>query len=459
MGSSDQVTVHSPARRGWLLVALALPLYAFLYDNATSLPSTMGYGWTRLTPLTRQVRLAEIVFIGVALGLALTYGVSRTTRNLLAGSLLFIGLGLLSYLRSADVSLLDGARLIYQWVLPVFIFIIAREAPLGRGAWKWVSTTVFVWVLVSAVVSWIQFAWLGYPVGDDITGFNKDAHVNGTLLMLTALQLLAFALFLEKRSALFVALALLVTMVLSSVLKVMFLGVVAVALLVWIYWRSGARHRPAAVPRALTWGLALALTVALAATAFTRFDLISSDRLGDLWDKVRSDPASLGPLVAHRAALTKIAKDLPTLALGVGPFRFANPISVGQVLAEGRLGRMAAGEVLAIADETGEQTRITLSSSLLAEFGILAVVVVGFLYLGIARAVWRCRFDGRLDIRARSAGLLACGCILALVPMTSLFGSLEVMSLSWPVMLLSGLTCRESALDAATAEPRIGARW
>ena len=52
--------------------------------------------------------------------------------------------------------------------------------PIGRP-WTRVAAVVAIWVAMSAVVSWIQFAWLGYPVGDDITGFNKDAHTNGTL--------------------------------------------------------------------------------------------------------------------------------------------------------------------------------------------------------------------------------------------------------------------------------------
>ena len=444
---SSSAAVKSMTHRAWLAVAIGLPVYAFLYDNATSLPSAMGYAWTRLTPLTRQVRLGEIVVIAGLVGLALNHGVSRTTRNLLAGSFLFIGLGLISYVRRSDVPLLDGVRLIYMWVLPVFIFIIGREAPWGRTAWKWTAITVFVWVLASAVTSWLQAAWLGYPVGDDITGFNKDAHANGTLMMFTALQVLAFALFYEKRSLLLVALALLVTMVLSSVLKVMFLGVVALALLVWLYLRYGPRRRAGLVPRGLKLAMAAALTVAVVAVAFTQVDVISSNRMGDLVQKVREDPESLGPFRAHQVALTKIAGDLPTLVLGVGPFRFANPISVGQALSEGRLGRSASGEVLAIEDEKGEQTRITLSSSLLGEFGVPALVTVGLVYLAIGRAVWRSASHDRLDIRARTAGLLACGSILALTPLTSLFGSLDVMSVSWPVMLLSGLICREAALS------------
>lgn len=454
------MSTHEPERHGWLLVAIGLPVYAFLYDNATSLPAAMGYGWTRLTPLTRQVRLVEIVVIAGVLGLALTHGVSRTTRNLLAGTFLFIGLGLMSYLRSSDVPLLDGVRLVYMWVLPVFIFIIGREASWGRGAWTWIATTVFVWVLASAVISWLQYAWLGYPVGDDITGFNKDSHANGTLLMLTALQLLAFSLFFEKRSALLVALALLVTMVLSSVLKVMFLGVVALALLVWLYLRYGPRRQPGTAPRGLKWGMAAALAVAIVGVAFTQVDVLSSNRMGDLGDKVRNDPESLGPFRAHEAALTKIARDLPALALGVGPFRFANPISVGQVLDDGRLGRSASGEVLAVEDEKGEQTRITLSSSLLGEFGVPAFFIVGLMYLAIGRAVWRTASHERLDIRARTAGLLACGSILALTPLASLFGSLDVMSVSWPVMLLSGVICREAALfpTAAAGEPEHAGR-
>lgn len=440
----------NPQERRWLMAAVLLPAYAFLYDNATSMPMAMGYGWTRLTPLSRQVRLLEIVVIVVLLALALKQGVSRLTRNLLIGILIFIGLGLMSFLHGAQVPLLDGVRLVYMWVLPLFIFIIGREAPWGREAWKSTARTVLVWVVASAAISWLQFAVLGYPVGDDITGLNKDAHANGTLLMLTALQVLAFAFFFERRAAGLAALALLVTMVLSSVLKVMFLGVGALALLVWIYLRSGQRGSMASRPHGLKWGLAAAVAIGLVAFAFTQVDVLSSDRLGDLGDKVRNDPQSLGPFRAHEAALAKAGRDLTTLAVGMGPFRFANPISVGQVLTDSNLGKSASGEVLAVADETGELTRITLSSSLLAEFGLPAWIIAVVLYGTVARAVWRSMKHPALDIRARGAGLVAAGSVLLMIPMASLFGSLEVISVSWPVMLLSGLVCREAALSDAS---------
>jgi hypothetical protein len=443
------MSLFRTARAGWLLTAIALLVYAFLYDNATSMPNAMGYGWTRLTPLSRQVRLLEIVVIVLVLGLALSHGVSRITRTLMIGILLFVGLGLMSFLSGADVPLVDGVRLIYMWVLPLFIFIIGREGPWRRDAWKWIATTVLVWVAVSAVISWIQFALLGYPVGDDITGFNKDAHANGTLCMLSALQLLAFGLFFEKRAALFGALALLVTMVLSSVLKVMFLGVVAVALLIWLYLRTTRQRRSGVTPHALKWGMSIAAAVVLVGVAFSQVDVLSSDRLGDLGDKVRNDPQSLGPWRAHESALGKIDKDLSTLALGMGPFRFANPISVGQITTAGRLSRSASGEVLAIADEKGEETRITLSSSLLAEFGVPAWIVAAILYFTVGRALWRAANHDSLDIRGRAAGLVAAGSILFLIPLTSLFGSFDVISVSWPMMLLSGILCREAARSDA----------
>jgi hypothetical protein len=432
-------------RRGWLLIGIGLPLYAFLYDNSTSLPSTMGFAWTQLTNIPRQVRLVEIVIIAGLLGLALSHGVSRITRQLLVGTLVFLGLGLASYLRSADVPMLDGVRLVYLWVLPVFLFIIGREAPWGNRAWRWIAILTFSWVAVSTVASWVQFAGLGYPVGDDITGFNKDAHVNGTLMMFTALQCLAIGLFHKKRRLLFAALALLVTMVLSSVLKVMFLGVAAAALLIWVYVKTGPQRVSSVVPRGLMLGAAVVLIGAGVTVAFSQIDLLSSDRLGDLGHKLVNEPQTLGPLQAHEVAIRKVSVDLPTLALGLGPFRYANPISVGQVLAAGRLGQLATSDLLAINDEKGEQARVTLSSSLLAEFGVVACIVIGLMYMGIGRAVWQCTSDPRLHIRSRGAGLLAAVVLLALIPLTSLFGSLEVMSVSWPVMLLSGALCREAA--------------
>jgi len=436
------VSSDRSAHRGWLLAAVGLPVYAFLYDNATSFPSAAGYGWTRLIPLTRQVRLVEIVVVCGLLVLALTHGISRTTRTLLIGSLLFLGLGLASYLHSSDVPLVDGARLLYMYLLPLFVFIIGREAPWGLEAWTRTATTVLVWVVVSAAVSWVQYLWLGYPVGDDITGLNKDAHANGTLMMLVAIQLGSFALLLEKRKALIAALGFLLTMVLSSVIKVMFFGIAALAVLLWIYVRAQPRRRVVFTLRGFEWGLVAALTVMVVVVAFSRVDVLSAGRMGDLVEKLREDPASLGPMQAHGAALSKVARDLPTLIVGAGPFRFANPISVGQVLDDTRLGKRASSEVLAVDDEHGEQTRITLTSSLLVELGWPAFLIVILMYLAVWRAVWRACQSGRMEIRARAAGCLACGAIVALTALTSLFGSIELPSVSWPVMLLSGIVCR-----------------
>jgi hypothetical protein len=431
--------------RLWLWVAILLPLYAFLYDNATSLPAAMGSSWTRLTSLPREVRLVEIAVIAGLLSLALTHGVSRLSRYLLVGLLAFVGLGLASYLRSTDLPLVDGVRLIYMWVLPIVIFIIGREAPWGRRAWWRVARLTGVWIVASAVVSWVQFGVLGYPVGDDITGFNKDAHVNGTLFMVMALNLFAVALFYGRWSAALAGLALLVTMVLSSVLKVLFLGVFAVVVLAVLFLQSKPQ-RHSVVPRGLKWGIAGILAVILVGGAFSQIDDISSSRLGDLAYKVRDDPGSLGPIQAHTVAATRVFADLRTLTFGLGLYRYANPISVGQVLDQGRLGQMAESGLMAINDEKGEQARVTLSSSLLAEFGVPAFLIAALWFAAIGHAVWQCRRSDRLDIRTRSAGLLAAGVILLTVPLTSLFGSLDVMSVSWPLMLLSGLLCREAAV-------------
>ena len=441
-----------PEHRGWLAAAIGLPAYAFLYDNATSFPGAAGHAWTRLTPLTREVRLVEIAVIGALVAFALANGISRTTRLLLVGSLAFVGVGLSSYLRTANVPLLDGVRLIYMYLLPLWLFIIGREAPWGGEPWRRIAMTVLVWATASAAVSWMQLVWFGYPVGDDITGLNKDAHANGTLMMFVAIHFCAFALFLkDRRRALIPALAFLVTMVLSSVLKVMFFGIAALAILFWLYTRADPQRRQALTRRGLEWALVAGLTVAVVGVVFSRLDVLSSERLAPLIAKLREDPSSLGPLKAHEAAFSKIWVDLPTLLAGRGPFRFANPISVGQVLDAGRLGRQASGEVLAIQDEKGEDTRITLTSSLLAEFGAPALLTLVLMYGAVGRELFRSCGDQRVAVRVRAAGILGCAAILALVATSSLFGSIDVMSVSWPVMLLAGVVCRAASTPPETA--------
>ena len=433
--------------RGVLAVGVGLPLYAFLYDNANSWPLALGYWWTRLLPMPRQLRMVEIAAVVVLLGWALTHGVSRLTRHLLASALVLVGFAMMSYLHSEEVSLLDAVRLIYMWVLPVMIFIIGRELPWGPTGWKWVAVTVMTWVALSALVSWVQFAVLGYPVGDDITGLNKDAHANGTLMMFAAIHWLSFSLFRRRRSAMIAAFTFLVTMLLCSVLKVMFLGVFAIALLLWLYARSLPSRKSIALTRLWKWVVGGGLAFMLSITAFTQLDVISSNRLGDFMDKLVSNPQGLGPMQAHQVAISKIGGEVSTLAFGVGPFHFANPISVGQVLSDGTLSRKASTDVLAIADEKGEQTRITLTSSLLAEFGIPVFLTAVIMFSILGRALWRCGLAAQIDLRWRGAAMVSCGAILAAIPWASLFGSIDVLSVAWPTMLLAGVLCREAAGD------------
>lgn len=445
----------SSERRWWLLVAFALPLYALLYDNYNSWPTALGYGWTRLIPMPRQLRLAEIAGIGGLFVLALMHGVSRLTRTLIAGTSLFFSVALMSYMRSEQVPVLDGVRLIYMWILPVMLFIIGREAPWGRRAWFVIVGTAFVWILASAAVSWIQLGILTYPVGDDITGLNKDAHANGTLLMFAGLHWLAYALFRRKPFGYPMALLMLLTMVLSSVLKVMFLGVAAVGIVLWVHFRTVPRGPSRGRLANVKWIVAACLAVGAVGNAFTHIDEISYSRLGDFEDRLLNSPQNLGPMAAHTVAITKIAREVPTLLLGLGPFHFANPISVGQV--EGNLALKANNDVLAIGEEKGEQARITLSSSLLAEFGLPAFTIVLMIYFAIGQAVWRCRLTANEDVRWRAVGLIASGFILGVLPFTSLFGSFDVMSVTFPLMMLAGIVCREAALvvdtSASEAQP------
>ena len=434
--------MRSSPQRFWTLVALLLLAYAFLFDNANSWPGASGWAWTRLTEIPRQARVVEIAVLAALVVAALSQGISALTRRLLMLILLFFGWTLASYWRDAEVPLLDGIRLIYMWVLPVMIFILARELPWPNQTWSRVVTLIGGWVVLSAVVSWGQFAVLRYAVGDDITGLNKDAHANGTLLMCSAIYALSVALFRKRNAGWFAAFGLLVTMVLSSVLKVMFIGIGAIALLVWLYLRSTPTLRRAWAT-AVWWSIGGVAAVAVLLVAFLQFDEISSARLGELGDKLTNNPTNFGPIAAHRVAFDRINDELVTLTLGVGPFHFANPISVGQVT--GSLSSLASGDVLAIEDEKGEQARVTLTSSLLAEFGVPAFLIVVGMYVSIARAVLRVATGAPPDLRWRAAAVSASGFILLMVPIASLFGSLDVISVSWPVFLLCGMVVRESA--------------
>jgi hypothetical protein len=450
-GQDSPIASAERESRHWQFALAALLVYAFLYDNANSLPGVLGYGWTRLTHLPRQVRLVEIVVVAALLWRALRRSTSLLTQHLLIGVLAFSGIALLSYGFGPNVPPLDALRLVYMFVLPVCVFVIAKEAAVGWRAWEVVTRIALGWTLASALVSIVQVL-LGFPIGDDVTGLNKDAHANGTLMMIMALQLIAIAMFLRSRKAALLGLFFLVVMVLSSVLKTMFLGVAAAGVLLVVWLRSSVRAGQPIAAKIMTWSAFSVTGGMLVFVVFSRVDLLSYQRMGDFLTGVQEDPARFGPIRAHAGALAVISGSPRTLFLGLGPFSYANPISVGQVLEQGRLSAQARDDLLAIGDEKGERTRVTLTSSLLAEFGPIAFTLLMVTYFRLGFAVWRAASATSAHVRARAGAALAGLVLLAGLMVTSLFGSIDVLSLSWVVMLNAGLSCRLAALgDGTTA--------
>ena len=431
----------------WTWVPLVLLGYALLYDNATSMPTAAGSDWTQLLQLPREIRIVEAVCVLLAVLVLVDRSMSRLSRKLLIAAVLFSSLAVGSHMTHPLVSLIDAFRLNYAYILPLLIFIIGREAGLNTRSRELLWRFMLGWIILSAVISWYQFVWLGYPVGDDITGLSKDAHTNGNFLFFGSLMLAARALSQRRRKLLVPVIALVVTAILPSVLKSLAFSFFAFALIAWEnissqQTKSGRKKKTGFGKRIVPIAATLVLIV-VAGVAFSDLDQFSASRIGDVGDKFRSNPLSFGPIAAHSNALSLVLTDPKTFLLGNGPYSFANPVSVGQIQSTGGLAKFAQSSLLPqFSYERGEDTKITLTSSILAELGLPAFLILLWAYLAIGRAVWRQRHSTDLKQVAYATGLTGAWLILILTALMSLFGSLDIISISWPIMLLAGLTCR-----------------
>jgi hypothetical protein len=435
------------------LVLIGLLVYAFLYDNSTSLPTAAGYGWTHLINLPHQIRFIEIGIVGIILLLLLARPVSRLTINLLLASLLFSAIAVISYLATPLVSIVDVLRLFYSYLLPALMFIIGCQMPVDSRERDTLFRIILIWVAISAVVSWYQFIRLGYPIGDDITGLNKDAHANGNLLVLVSLVLLARGLWLKRRREIGLALFFMVTMVLSSVLKTMFFSIMALGYMAYVYVAASKTfHKGQKIGRFIGLAVLLAMLVGSVYIAFTRLDLLSSANIGKYYSQIYGGTTKFGPLTANINGVRLVESSPKTLLIGYGPYSYGNPVSVGQTLERGSLSRYAQEIILLQSGETGVNARITLTSSWMVELGPLATAMLVLIYGIILIQVWRCTRSDNPKNRAYAVALVGCLIVMYLTAVVSLFGSLDVISVSWPVMLLAGMTVRSEKHAKIKAE-------
>jgi hypothetical protein len=243
------------------------------------------------------------------------------------------------------------------------------------------------------------------------------------------------------------------TAVLSSDLKVLFVCPLLVLLLLWYYAGGSLWKRARMMVKRTVVSVPLA-AVMLGAVfyAFDQFDNLSSARVPALLDRALTEPQSFGTVAAYRNALGVMLESPRTFLLGVGPFGYSNPISMGQSREDGPLGRLTRSELLQGQGESGEDARVTLLTSLAVEFGAPAFIVAACLYLGVLAATHSTAVRCQDAIVRRYAAVAVPALLLLLAVGTfSLFGSFSSLSLSWPVMILAGVTSRLDARIRASA--------
>jgi hypothetical protein len=434
----------TPLHFPWKWLISILLGYAFLYDNSNSLPIVAGYDWTRLLEIPREIRNIEIEVVTCCTLLLLSRReASQISRRLFWGCSAFFLVGIFSYLHNMVVGFVDFGRLCYSYVLPILIFIIGREAPLGMTDRKWILNLFLLWVLISAIVSWYQFIILGYPIGDDVSGLNKDAHVNGNLLAFAALILTSYGLVFQKFGKIILAILAVITLILSSVLKTNIFMIIAFAILAIKIGRVGKAPKPSVLNRRMVLSVVLiSLLLVSGYVAFMYFDLLSKGKMGPVIMSLLKNPTRIGPISAQIGAFKIVGSNFTTFLFGTGPFSYGNPITMGQTLEGGPLANFLSSFLLGSLGESGESGLITLTTALLVEFGFLAFITWVILYAAIFRSVWRCSYSADQLNLAYAAGLIGCFLIMLLTAATALFGGLDSISVSWPVMFLAGITCR-----------------
>jgi hypothetical protein len=430
----------------WTWVPLVILSYALLYDNSTSVPSALGADWTKLMQLPREVRIVEAVSVFLAVLVLLDRKMSRLSRYLLLATLAFTALAVGSQMTHPLVSLIDAFRLVYAYVLPLLLFIIGREGRLNARSRTYITRLLLGWVILCAVMSWYEFVWLGYPLGDDITGLNKDAHANGNLIFFMAILLTARAFFLRKRKLFLLVVALVITAVLSSVLKSEIFSLFALAIIVWVNisnreTETGRKIKKSFRKRVVP-VVAAALLVYVMGLAFADLDTFNDNRAGDVMSKILAEPLNFGPIASHLIAFSAIKTTPQIFLLGNGPYSYANPVSVGQGLEAGALSKYAQSSLLLQYGESTESAKVTLTSSVLAELGLPALLVLLAAYISVGWALWRERTSTDPEQAAYATGLTGCWLIIILTSMVTLAGSWDTISVAAPIMFLAGITCR-----------------
>lgn len=444
---SAKAHISRRAQSSWKWIILALLGYAFLFDNSNSLPVAAGYDWTHLMQLPRQIRFIELFIVaGCVLLLISKPKSSRISCLLFLGCMCFGFIATLSYLHNIIVPLVDFGRLTYSYVLPILIFIIGREAAIAPSDREQIFKLILIWVLISAILSWVQFIILGYPVGDDITGLNKDAHANGNLLAFIALISASFWITFRQVRQLLLSFFAVCTLILSSVLKTNIFLLFAFGMMSIISINRDKTSRSADLIKklALNWVLICVLLVG-GYFIFMNIDLLNTEKVGEAVISLLENPSDFGPIAAQFNAISIVADNPTTILLGMGPFSYGNSISMGQTLEGGSLQELVLSALMLSQGESGESVGITLTTSLLVELGLFAFIILTITYAAVVGSVWRCVHSKDRLNRAYAVGLLGCLLILLLTAAVALFGGFDTMSVSWPVMLLAGITCRIEA--------------
>jgi hypothetical protein len=115
---------------------------------------------------------------------------------------------------------------------------------------------------------------------------------------------------------------------------------------------------------------------------------------------------------------------------------------MGQSVDGGGLGRFSDPNLASDVTESGEDARVSLTTSLAVELGVPAFLVLVCLYGVVIWRVHRCTRSTHKLIRAYGAAVTPGLLLLLATGVVAQFGSITSLALSWPLMILAGAVAR-----------------
>lgn len=457
---ADSIVARAPSRWRGGVVALALLVWTFAWDNARTTPGIADAHLTTLLPIPNALRFVEVAVVVVIVGLGLLRardwsGPQRTGLTLLFCLLL---LGAVS----TFVAALDGLstplialQTVYSYTSPLLVAGAIGMLPSSRADVSRLMTAFVVLVGISVAVAWYEVTFHG-AFADDVHGLMRNAHHFASavwVVVFLCIARLSAGVGSRVRNLVGILLCAPVAMAAANEKSNIAFALVLFAAGLWIVWRWHWIGRFAVIAGLIVTFLGARAVAAGRVTLPTYFAHVQL---------VLENMSGVGFLEGYRK-MAEVTDRYPRVwIIGTGPASYGSIKAIDQVV--------LGGEIPPLAERyTAESYRLSYAangligsyveqstdlSAFFVEFGAVALVL-------LLATIWCLLVQpARRALRETDPGFMAIGRWLILsigfVGVMSVFsapyGYSALQATTWPLMLIAGLLAG-GALDASpTAE-------